>query len=346
MADPIKLLIVDDSKLMRRVISGIFEGVEEVTVVGEAENGKIALEMIPSLKPDVVTMDINMPVMDGLKALKHIMIKHPTPVVMCSTLTGDGRTVTFDALKFGAVDFIHKPSNHHPETLEAQHETIRRKVIQAARVEIEAVRYSRGKPGASAIQGNAYNCVCGIGAAEGGYSALLKIIPRLRPDIPAAFVLVLYEASQNVNNLVRYLDDNSALKVERAIDAMPIEGGVLYIASGEEDVTIHSFYGEYLKVAVDASPNTRNSIDRMLLSLDEVMKDKAAGLILSGSGGDGLEGMNAIARSGGATIVQDPKTCLFREMPEAVIEYCPEAKVISDNRIADVMNNGEVGAFA
>ncbi|HHC24874.1 MAG TPA: response regulator [Desulfobacterales bacterium] len=339
MEDPIKLLIVDDSRLMRQVIGKIFESGNNVQVIGEAANGKEALGMIPSLKPDVITLDINMPVMDGLTALKHIMIKHPTPVVMCSTLTQEGASTTFDTLKFGAVDFIHKPSNQQPETLEEQCETIRKKVTMAAGVEIGAVRYLRPKARAgTSAQGTAYTHIIAICAAEGGYSALLKIIPLLSPALPTVFIAVLYESSGHVDSFVRYLDDNSSVKVERAIDAVPIESGVCYIASGDEHVTVHSFYGEYLKVTASPSPLHRDAIDRLMFSLADVMSERVVGIILSGAGDDGTEGIGEILRMNGVAIVQDPKTCLFKEMAISVTNTHKVSHIIPDSKIAENIN--------
>ena len=137
-----KVLVVDDSALIRGAIRRIFEESIKLEVIGEASNGAEALDLIPRLNPDVVTLDVNMPVMDGLTTLKHMMIKTPKPAVMISTLTREGASVTFDALKYGAVDFIPKPSQVNGKGLEAQHEKIIRKVSMASRVETKTDRKS------------------------------------------------------------------------------------------------------------------------------------------------------------------------------------------------------------
>lgn len=340
--EPIKLLIVDDSKLMRRVISKIFESDDQIQIVGEATNGKEGLEMIPQLNPDVVTLDINMPVMDGLTALKHIMIKYPRPAVMLSTLTQDGASVTFDALKYGAVDFIHKPSNQQPETLQEQCETILKKIRLAAKVKIGTVRYLRTKPKSekeAEEKGTACNYICAIGTSEGGYGTLLKIIPQLQPNLPAAFVVVLYESSRHVDAFAHYLNDNSALRVKRAVDGESIEAGFCYLVSGKQYVTLHSFYGEY-SLAVNAAPFTtgKGGINTLMSSVAEIMKDRGVGIILSGSGNDGIEGLNDIQKNGGTVIVQEPTTCLYKEAPTAATENCSPSLIIPDIGIAKELN--------
>ena len=228
MNKPHKLLIVDDSKMMRKAIRQIFEADDQIQVAGEAANGEVALEIIPQIDPDVVTMDINMPVMDGLTTLKHIMIESPKPTVMVSTLTQEGASVTFDALKFGAVDFVSKPSKLDESKLEGQEDTVARKVTLAAQVEIEAIRYIRDVPKgeSSGLSGQvACDRFIAMGAAEGGYGALLKVVPHLRSELPAAYLAVIHAASQHVDAFSRYLDNSSSIKVKRAIDGLPLEGG-------------------------------------------------------------------------------------------------------------------------
>lgn len=339
--DPIKLLVVDDSKLMRRVITKIFEPVDHIQVVGEAENGKEALDIIPQLNPDVVTLDINMPVMDGLTALKHIMIKFPRPVVMLSTLTQEGAAVTFDALKYGAVDFIHKPSNTQPVSLEEQCHIVVNKITLAAGVEIGTLRYLRTNPDKTQNDGGTpCNYICAIGTADGGYGSLLKIIPQLKSELPAAVLVVLYESSRHVDAFARYLDENSSFRVKRAVDGESVEAGFCYMVSGKQYVTLHSFYGEY-SLAVNAAPFTthKGGINMLMFSLAEIMKDHAVGVILSGAGEDGGEGLEEIIRMQGKAIVQDPKTCLYKDMAASAIERCSPGLILPDTEIGTALNN-------
>jgi two-component system chemotaxis response regulator CheB len=345
--DPIKLLIVDDSKLIRRALCKIFDSNDDVKVIGEAGNGLEALEVFPRLNPDVVTMDINMPAMDGLTALKHIMIKHPKPTVMLSTLTQEGAAVTFDSLKYGAVDFIPKPSKIHELDVEVQHQNIIRKIILAAGVEMEAIRYLKTPSKVKNLQRceqMTSDFIVAIGTSEGGYGALLKVIPRLLPGLPTAIIAVLYEDPRHIDAFARYLDDQSLLKVKRAKDGEPIQGGVCYLASGDEYTIVESMNGGYLfQVNRSPFPTRRGAINMLMFSVAEVMKNRTAGVILSGTGEDGVEGINEIIRMGGTGIVQDPTSCLYKETSRLAIDRCKVDLVLPAGKIAEKMNHFSAG---
>lgn len=346
MKGPYKLLIVDDSKMMRRAISDIFAADDRIQVVGDVADGAQALEIIPQINPDVITLDVNMPVMDGLTTLKHMMIENPRPTVMLSTLTLEGCSVTFDALKYGAVDFVPKPYKLDDSKLEGQEETVVRKVALAAEVEVETIQYIRALPnGGSAGQIGRIACanIFAMGAAEGGYGALLKIVPNLRPDLPAACLVILYAASQHVDAFALYLDDHSSIRVKRAADGLALEGGVCYLGGGEEYVTVRS-HSNGLVLQVNPAPfksisERKGSINMLMFSLAEVMGDRSAGVILSGSGEDGAEGLSEIIRASGTAIVQDPKTCLYKEMARTAMDRCEADHVISDMKIASKINS-------
>jgi two-component system chemotaxis response regulator CheB len=344
MKDPYKLLIVDDSRVVRKAISGIFEADDRFQVVGEAADGAEALEFLLQVNPDVVTLDINMPVMDGLTTLKHMMIQNPTPTVMLSTLTQEGASVTFDALKYGAVDFIHKPFNLGDSNLDEQIRNIVDKVTLAAGVEIESVRYIRAIPKDKMLgqsRGIKCNNIIAMGASEGGYSALLKIIPQLPPDLPAACLVMLHVASQHVNAFVNYLDRYSQMKIKRAEDGEPVEGGVCYLGSGEEYVTFHSqnngFFLQVNPAPFSSYSTRRGSINMLMFSVAEVMKNRSVCIILSGSGDDGVEGMGEILRVGGTVFVQDPKNCMYKEMAQSALNRYKADLVIPDSKIASAI---------
>jgi two-component system chemotaxis response regulator CheB len=343
LGESVRLLVVDDSKLIRRLIHDIFNESDQVQIVGEASNGVEALEMLPSLNPDVITLDVNMPVMDGLTALKHIMIKYPKPTVMLSAYTKEGEYVTFETLKYGAVDFIAKPSRLQSMALEEQRQRVIQKVLTAAKVRVEAVQYLRPVPKqAQPKRAGGRNCnfLFAMGASIGGYSSLLKIIPQLRHDLPAAFLVVLYAASEHLEAFVKYLDEESAVKVKRAVDGDLLKSGVCYIASGDEYVTVHSSNGQ-LSLAVHPKPlpSHKGATNMLMFSLAEVMKHRSIGIILSGSGVDGVEGIDEILRTGGIGIVQDPLSCLCQETARAALNRCKIDLVLSDWRIPSEINN-------
>jgi len=322
---PIKLLIVDDSRVIRSAIKKIFKQDPQVEVAGEASNGEEALAMIPKLQPDVITLDINMPKMDGLLTLKHIMIKYPTPTVMISSLTKEGATKTFDALRLGAINFIAKPSNLDKNSLKSQQQNILEKIKLATNINMKHVRLFRVRTQPHPPTKNKSpleRCVV-LGASEGGYSALLKIIPQLKPDWPATYLVILYAAPAYVDAFAKYLNRHSAIKVKRAIDGKALKSGTCYLAAGSEYITALKVKKKLsLRVHPSPFPERRGAINILMLSLSEIMSERTVGIILSGQEQDGAEGVTEIARVGGNVIIQAPQTCLFKEMPETAIRMC------------------------
>ena len=341
-AEPLKVLVVDDSKMIRRVICDIIGSDGTKTVVGEAENGKQALELLRQTHPDVITLDINMPVMDGLTALKHIMISHPTPTVMISALTQEGALETFESLKYGAIDFLPKPSKVKGGDLKKQQDEILRKIDLVAGVQIESVRYLR-RPAMEKNRTPDQNPDCqyvlAFGAADGGYGALLNVIPRLRPNLPAAFVAVMHQAPHHIDAFARYLHKCSQLDVERAAHGTVLKGGTCYLAASSENISIKNHQNQLLiNVENENTPTNLSAIDQLMMSVASVMKDRAAGVVLTGAGNDGLEGLGAIIREGGAAFVQDPLSCLFKETPTAAINAYTVHYMVSDKQMSGAIN--------
>ena len=225
---PIRLLIVDDSRLIRAAVRRLFEADGQVQVVGEAANGREALDLLPPLKPDVITLDINMPEMDGLSTLKHIMIKHPTPTVMFSALTREGATETFDALRFGAIDFMPKPSQSKGDDIAEQERLILQKVKIAAGVEIGAVRMLRtvapentGRPLPTRSTPRALSFSAHRKAAMAPF---LKLFHSCHPICRLAYMVILYATPAHVDAFADYLNANSAIAVQR-LDRRPPDPG-------------------------------------------------------------------------------------------------------------------------
>ena len=338
---PVRLLIVDDSKLLRKAIRRVFETDSQLQVVGEAANGREALDLMPSLKPDVITLDINMPELDGLSTLKHIMIKHPTPTVMFSAMTREGATETFDALRLGAIDFMLKPSQANGDDVAEQERLILQKVKIAAGVGIGRARLLRtphqdkksGPTRAVDPEG-----IVVLGASEGGYGALLKIIPQLPADLLAAYLVILYAASAHVDAFADYLNANGAIPVRRALNGEPVRGGTCYLASGSEYATLVTDNGQIaLHVKPSPFPERRGAINMLMLSVSETMQNHTIGVVLSGKGNDGAEGAAEIQRVGGTVIMQDPRTCLFQEMVQATLRTGKVNHICSDLEIASAI---------
>lgn len=341
MNQPINIMVVDDSPLIRNALRNILAKFQDLLVVAEAANGVDALDLLPVAQPDVIIMDVNMPEMDGITTLKHMMIKCPVPTVMLSTLTKDGSAITFDSLRYGAVDFLTKPSSLD-DKLEEQTAEIAAKITLAARVETGAMQYIRPASKKTAENGQQnleIKKIVTIGAAEGGYPALLKLIPGLQADLPAAYIVVLYAATEHIDAFVRYLDDCSNLSVNRAYEGAPLKSGACYISSGEEYVTVREKNGDFL-LHVSPAPFSarRGSIDMLMLSSAELAGEKTVGVVLSGEGDDGSEGLCEITANGGTAIVQKPQSCLYRNMADKALERCPAKIVVSDTKIAAAIN--------
>jgi two-component system chemotaxis response regulator CheB len=341
-----RLLIVDDSPLVRKTLLDLFADEESVEVVGVAENGIEALYHVAQLKPDVITMDISMPGMDGLSALKHIMIKTPTPVVMLSSLTKEGGAITFDALRFGAVDIISKPSTVESDgALDEQSADILSKIEFASQVEVGSIKYIRRKKGTAnatkAVTGNGTaQRIVALGAAEGGYGALMKIIPHLKPDSDTAYLVTLYAAPHHVAAFARYLDSYGELQVKLGEHDEVIRPGVCYLNSGSNYMTVHRYAAEpVLHVSAAPFASRKGSIDMMFFSTAEVMADNTIGVVLSGCGSDGFEGLDEIERIGGTTLVQDQHSALCNGMINAALARVKVGHVEPDSRIAVVLND-------
>jgi len=342
--DPLKVLVVDDSRMIRRVLCDIINSDERKTVVGEAADGKEALEKLRECKPDVITLDINMPVMDGLTTLKHIMIGNPTPTVMISALTQEGASETFDSLKYGAIDFLPKPSRVQGGDLKSQQKEILRKIDLVAQVQIESVRYlrrkSKEKAPVSGSDTNTCQCVLVFGASEGGYGALLNVIPRLRSGLPAAYIAVMHQAPHHLDAFARYLNDCSQIDVQRAAGDIELRGGTCYIAASTEILSLEQGQNKLiLKTNSSLAASTEESaIDRVMAEAARVMKKNAAGVILTGKCDDGLEGLGQIIRSGGSAFIQDPRSCLFKETPMAASKRYDVELLVSDKQMAGAIS--------
>lgn len=340
--DPYKLLVVDDSKIMRRFITELFAADRQIQIVGEAVDGVDALAKMPRLAPDVITLDVNMPGMDGLTTLKHLMIRNPKPTVMLSTLTQEGAKITFDALRYGAVDFIAKPNRLEGDELAAQAEELTTKIKLAAAVALDSVQYIRVSPhdkNRPSLKPDRCERLVVIGAAEGGYGALLKIIPHLRADAPSAYLVIFYTAPPHLDAFIQYLNNYSGLPIRRAVDRAIIEPGVCYFGAGNEYITV-TFDHHQFSLQVHRAPfaSRRGSIDRLMFSVAETLKQQAAGVILSGAGEDGSEGLEEIQRMAGVALVQDPQSCLHKDMAVAALARCRPDYLFSDAKIADVVN--------
>ena len=321
------VLVVDDSAFMRKVISEIIDASEEFEVVGTARNGHDALKQIHALDPSIVTLDIEMPELDGLQTLGYIMSETPRPVVMLSAgETGDGaEALTIRALELGAVDFIRKPSG--PISLDLA--TVRGQLLDALRAAAEVNLHGvsmlarpqlRGASRPSGAGGAASRVVV-IAASTGGPRALADVIPGLARNLDAAVLIVQHMPSGFTRSLAARLDVLSSLPVKEAEQGMRIEHGRVYLAPGGKHMKV-VLIDSIPTLSLDDSPpiwGVRPSADPLFRSASEVFGTDVIGVVLTGMGRDGAAGLKAIRDAGGRGIVQNKETSIVYGMPQAAL---------------------------
>jgi two-component system chemotaxis response regulator CheB len=330
----IKVLIVDDSVVMRKLLKDILESDPEIQVIGTVKNGIVALEQIPILKPDVVTLDIEMPKMDGLTALQHIMDQHPVPVLMISAMNTRQADITLKALDFGAVDFFPKTSGTLSLDIEKAGFDLIEKVKLAATIKVSRIKKSQifSAPHKRFLPTNE-DLIVAIGASTGGPKAIPEILSRLPRNLPAAILIVQHMPEGFTRSFAERLNWYTSIEVKEAADGDLITKGIAYIAPGNKHMSIHKD-----KIEISDGPkinNVRPSVDVLMLSAAENYGPNCLGVILTGMGSDGAAGMKEIKNQGGYNIAQDKESCIVYGMSKTAIELQVVEKIASLDRIAD-----------
>lgn len=318
MTAPVRVLIVDDSASMRAMLHRILSRDPEVEVVGMAPEPHAARAMIKELNPDVVTLDVEMPGMDGLSFLEKIMRLRPMPVIMCSTLTARGAEVTIEALRLGAVDCIAKPVGNPLEIVQ-EGARLCTMVKAAARSTVRQAPH-RVAPLPTAAPGQQRDMVIAIGASTGGVEALFSLVGALPPDSPPVLVVQHMPASFTQGFAAR-LDRESRVTVLEAKSGVPIQKGHVYIAPGGEShmELVGGAHGHIRLVPTDPVGGHRPSVDVLFHSV-AALGDKAVGVILTGMGSDGAAGLRAMRAAGAHTFGQNQASCVVYGMPRAALE--------------------------
>ncbi len=323
MEDFIKIMIVDDSAFMRKAVSEILQTDPTLNVVGMAQNGLEGLNMAKSLLPDVIILDIDMPIMDGLTGLKHIMIESPIPVVVLSSLFADG-SITFEALRLGVVDFVPKPSGAISENIgKAKQELIDRvKLAHAVNMEnIRRVRLLKRNPRDELIdiyRFKTLDYVLAIGTTLSGPNTVIRLLSNLTPMIPASIVVVQEISSKIVRAFARQFDDRVPWKVEAAEDNMVLEQGACYISSNDKLLSLQTNTdGEvFLKYLTGKG----KPLNLLFSSAARVFQQNAIGVLLTGIGDDGAKGFSNIRKASGVTMAQETKTCVYPNLTDNAIK--------------------------
>ncbi|WXJ86320.1 Protein-glutamate methylesterase/protein-glutamine glutaminase [Moorella humiferrea] len=322
---PVKVLVVDDSAFIRRVVGDILANDPEIQVVGTARNGKEALEKASLLAPDVITLDVEMPVMDGLETLEKLMAQKPVAVIMLSAHTEAGAVVTLRALELGAVDFVLKPQK--PVEVKELAQILPEKVKAAAR--IPPRRLCLGKPCREIVPAPLLSAgmgrfdVVAVGTSTGGPAALQQVLTRLPADFPIGIVIVQHMPPGFTAALARRLNELSALEIREAQEGDVVAPGVVLIAPAGKQMVVErkgSVVRTHLTEDAGIPTIFKPSADVLFLSVATVYGKRSLGVILTGMGNDGLRGLRAIKEQGGMVLAQDEETSIVYGMPRAAVE--------------------------
>jgi two-component system chemotaxis response regulator CheB len=345
-ASRIRVLIIDDSALVRQMLTRILGADPSLEVVGTAPDAFVAREKIKLLNPDVLTLDIEMPRMDGLQFLRNLMRLRPMPVVMCSSLTQRGADVTLEALELGAIDFVAKPKVDVAHALETYADELIKKVHVAAvaRVRPLAMRPVRASSGAMAAKPKAElryrttDQIIAIGASTGGTEAIRAILTLMPPNAPGT-VITQHIPRAFSGQFAARMDACSQLSVKQAEDGDLILPGHAYIAPGDQHLLIVRDGARYRCRLSDEPPvnHHRPSVDVMFHSVAANVGKNAVGVILTGMGADGARGLKEMRDSGAVTLAQDEKSSVVWGMPGASVAMQAVDRVLPLDQIAEAL---------
>jgi two-component system chemotaxis response regulator CheB len=333
----IKVLIVDDSSLIRGILTEVIQQADDLEVVGSAEDPYQAREMIKTLNPDVITLDIEMPKMDGISFLRNLMRLRPMPVVMISTLTQQGSPITLEALEIGAVDFIAKPKVNVAEQLQHYAETVQEKVRTAATARLRPYRTSEAAAHKAQLptgQSFERNAIIAIGASTGGTEAIKEVLVQMPKDAPP-IVITQHIPPVFSTSFAMRMDKTCAMHVKEAEDGDILEFGRVYIAPGDKHLKVVSKGLNKVCVLDDGELVNRHkpAVDVLFDSLQPFAKYVSA-VLLTGMGSDGARGMLGLLEAGAKTAAQDEQTSVVWGMPKAAVDMNAAQKVLPLQSVA------------
>jgi two-component system, chemotaxis family, protein-glutamate methylesterase/glutaminase len=343
----IRVLVVDDSPFMCKVLQEIINSDPQLEVVGQGRDGRDGVALAESLRPDVITMDINMPHVDGLQATELIMSQHPRPIVIVSSESREGAASTLKALDLGAIDFVPKPSSGIDLDLKSVREELTRKLKLAAKVRVVRTA-TRSKLAISAVPTAARGASAGgaiaaqhggkfpmvaIAASTGGPAAVTRVISALPKDLPAALILVLHMPVTFTKQFTLQLSETSPLPVKEAESNETPQPGTIYICPGSHHLRL-SMGG---KISLDSGPRIegyRPCADVAFETIAAYARPLAIGVVMTGMGNDAAKGAKAIKAAGGYVIAQDEATSVIFGMPSEAIQAGAVDEVVALDNIA------------
>jgi two-component system chemotaxis response regulator CheB len=338
----LRVLVVDDSALMRKLIPQIIERDSGIHVVGTAMDGAFALKKIEELQPHVITLDLEMPRMDGMETLRAIMRQSRIPVIVVSAHTTQGASATFKALALGAFDFVAKPQ----DALSANMEAVATELINKIKVAAET-RISKAQPELPATRRNKKSPekrlparrIVAVGVSTGGPNALQYVLSQLPADFPAAIVIVQHMPEGFTELFARRLDECCAIDVKEAASGDLLLAGRALICPGNRHMRVKRMpLGDIVVLSEEPKINGhRPSVDVLYRSVAQEFGRDALGLIMTGMGEDGAEALGEIRKQGGVTIAQDEESCVVYGMPRAAIDRGSVMRVVPLDALANTM---------
>lgn len=340
----IGVLVVDDSVVIRRMVASVLDDDPDIEVVGTAANGRIALDKLPQLRPDIVILDVEMPVMDGLATLRAMRPTHPhLPVVMFSTLTERGAAATLDALSAGASDYVTKPS--HVGSVNASIDRVRSELIPKIKALVGATREktaprTRPVPPTRPVRQDRVDVIA-VGCSTGGPDALTAIVAGLPADLPVPVVVVQHMPPLFTRMFAERLDRSCPLLVREAADGVTLEPGQILVAPGDHHLVLRRQGVEVVAQLTKEAPENycRPSVDVLFRSVASVYGNGALACVLTGMGRDGLKGSERIRAAGGRIVVQDQASSVVWGMPGAVAQAGLANDVVPLVKVAETLVN-------
>jgi two-component system, chemotaxis family, protein-glutamate methylesterase/glutaminase len=342
-AQPVRVLVVDDSALMRKLIPQMIETDSSIQVVGTAMDGNFGLKKIEELKPQVITLDLEMPGMGGLDMLRAIMRRHRLPVIVVSSHSTKGASVTLQALSLGAFDFVAKPTDVAARMQESAHELIAKikaaaqsRGIQIASPDLsEATRRKKVQSPAN----RQANKIIAIGVSTGGPQSLQYVLSQLPQDFPGCIVVVQHMPEGFTEMFARRLDDCSALSVKEAQSGDILQAGRVLICPGSRHLKVKRLpLGDVAVLSDEPRVNGhRPSADVLFKSVAEEFGPSGVGVIMTGMGDDGANALGLIKSAGGTTIAQSEQSCVVFGMPKAAIERGHAMRIVDLQALAGTL---------
>jgi two-component system chemotaxis response regulator CheB len=344
----IKVLVVDDSAFMRKAISTMLDKDSGIKVIGVARDGQEGLDMVRKFDPDVVTMDIEMPKMDGLTALRHIMMESPRPVLMVSSLTTEGAEATLKAMELGAVDFIPKQlSKVSLDIVKIEKDLIARVKAVATR----RMRHAQARPVVSRASapvgrmpfvrpsGRPVRDVVAIGVSTGGPPVVQKILSSLPADFPASILIAQHMPASFTGPFAKRLDGVSKISVKEAEPGDVLKAGHAFVAPGGKHITLDQKVSRVDVVVTDIPKDAlyKPSANVLISSMAKAVGKRGLGVILTGMGNDGCEGVRDLKNKGGRALAQSDSSCVVYGMPKAIVDENLADEVISSDDMAEAI---------